>query len=779
MFNLALRATIILVLSWFCFSAGWAQSVDKSVIEGVESRRVAIESIAGTIDMEGEKDLLALRESLRALRLEASIAARPLREMRDQIQSDIDRLGPLPEEKSQESETIAQLRQTLSKDFTVVDDAIRQSELNISRSSRLLDTVSSLRRDTFYSNIFSHGVTPFSKSAWSASIESFNEGRVRLLGNLKNAQMIRQEAGKTDGAAVIMWSLFLLLGLAVSSSVWLNKKARLSVSKTDANKSSRILFSGAKTGAFVLPAVIAISLFYLLLKNLGYTPESLGRLPISIWLGAIGVLVIAGTTKAALSPSDESWRQIPVTNKSATRIVILAVGAALLLAADTILNAGANALGATSELTELQSIIVSVIGGILLFLSTQKSLWASEIEKGQNYSKWKILRLTLLVISVFVILAPLFGYGALGRFIVTRIFFLAALFITAWFIRNISQEGIKWARSLFLTKAKASGQPADEKLFFFWFGLIADIAVFAAALPFLLVILGMEQVEVRDFITDAFNGFDIGPLTISLSDIVMAIVTFLVILFLTRFIQRGLDSRVFAPAKFDDGVRNSFRTLLGYTGIVIAVLAALGVMGLKFANLAIIAGALSIGIGFGLQSIVNNFVFGLILLFERPIKVGDWVVVASGEGFVKNISVRSTEIETFDRASVIVPNSELISSSVKNWTHKDKYSRIIIPVGAAYKEDPKQIFEILERLMAENARVMKFPEPVVYFSGFGASSLDFEMRIFIRKPDDRMMVQNELRLGVYEAFKEAGIEIPFPQQDIYVRSLPENEGDKS
>ncbi len=773
MFKLSFRILSIIILSWLCFAASWAQSVDKSVIDGVESRREAIEAIASSIEAEGEKDLLALRENLRTLRLEASTAARPLRDMRDQIQSDIDRLGPAPENKSQESETISQLRQSLSKDFTAVDEAIRQSELNVSRSSRLLDVVSSLRRDDFYSNIFSYGATPFSKQIWSVSLESFNEGRTRLIANLKEVQTARQEAGKVNGIMVIIWSLVLIIGFTIPPTVWLYKKAKLSFFSTPVkDKSDQTLFEGVRSAAFVLPAIIAIILLYLLIKKLGYAPDSLGALPISIVLGTMGGVVIAGITRSILASPQAQPRRIPVADKRANLLTGFVFGGAVLLVADSILNAGANVLGAASELTELQSILVSVIGGTILFLLTRKSMWAADAHDNQNFSHWKFVRIVLKVTSIFVIVSALIGYGALARFTISRVFLLIALLLVVWFIRNILQETIKWIRAYVLSKAQMTGQQNEEKLIFFWMGLIADIAVFAVSLPAFLVILGMERVEVRDFITDSFNGFDVGPLTISLSDIFVAIVTFIFILFLTRFMQGGLDRRVFAPAKFDDGVRNSFRTLLGYTGIVIAVLAALGVMGLKFANLAIIAGALSIGIGFGLQSIVNNFVSGLILLFERPIKVGDWVVVSSGEGFVKNISVRSTEIETFDRASVIVPNSELISSSVLNWTHKDKYTRIIIPVGAAYKEDPKQIIEILERLMVENARVMKFPEPMVYFSGFGSSSLDFEMRVFIRKPDDRILVQNELRIAVYDAFKKAGIEIPFPQQDVYIKSVP-------
>ena len=238
---------------------------------------------------------------------------------------------------------------------------------------------------------------------------------------------------------------------------------------------------------------------------------------------------------------------------------------------------------------------------------------------------------------------------------------------------------------------------------------------------------------------------------------------------MTRFLQRTLDVRLFEKSGADIGFRNSFRTLLGYLGLIIAIFAAIGVIGLDLSNLAIIAGALSVGIGFGLQSIVNNFVSGLILLFERPVKVGDWVVTQSGEGVVKQISVRSTEIETFDRASIIVPNSELISSSVTNWTHKNKIGRVVIPVGVAYDSDAKHVREILIKTALAHPRVLKSPEPFVYFREFGASSLDLDLRVFIQNVSEGSLVKNDLRFEILDAFRAENIDIPFPQQDVNLK----------
>ena len=175
----------------------------------------------------------------------------------------------------------------------------------------------------------------------------------------------------------------------------------------------------------------------------------------------------------------------------------------------------------------------------------------------------------------------------------------------------------------------------------------------------------------------------------------------------------------------------------------------------------------------GLQSIVNNFVSGLILLFERPIKVGDWIVTASGEGTVRKISVRSTEIETFDRSSIIVPNSELISSTVTNWTHKNKLGRITVPLGVAYGSDPEKVKEILLKCANDHPMIVSYPEPFVTWMDFGESSLDFQVRAFLGDISQGLTVRTQLRFAIFQALKEAGVEIPFPQRDVHVKSLPE------
>ncbi|MEO1161937.1 MAG: mechanosensitive ion channel domain-containing protein, partial [Pseudomonadota bacterium] len=298
---------------------------------------------------------------------------------------------------------------------------------------------------------------------------------------------------------------------------------------------------------------------------------------------------------------------------------------------------------------------------------------------------------------------------------------------------------------------------------------IVDFTLLLLGLPLLLSLTALSWVDVRGWFSTAFFGFNIGDITISLSSIFLAIGVFVIGLVLTRFVTGWLDRRILSATEMDAGVRNSIRTGASYTATILALLVAFAAAGVNFGNIAIVAGALSVGIGFGLQSIVNNFVSGLILLAERPIKVGDWVAVTAGEGTVTKINVRATEIETFDRCSIIVPNSSLISDAVQNWTHGDLMGRCKVAVGVSYDADPQQVHDILVKCAEDHPRAMAYPLPSVLFKDFGASSLDFEVRVFINDVNWVAFVASELRFSIHKALKEAGIEIPFPQRDLNVR----------
>jgi small-conductance mechanosensitive channel len=269
---------------------------------------------------------------------------------------------------------------------------------------------------------------------------------------------------------------------------------------------------------------------------------------------------------------------------------------------------------------------------------------------------------------------------------------------------------------------------------------------------------GLTPGDVRDW-ADRFNGgVTIGSMRFDFSDAGSAALLFFVLYVATRLFQTFLAKRLFPQTRLERGVKDAVHTLIGYTGVIIATLAALGTLGLDMQKLAIVAGALSVGIGFGLQAVINNFVSGLILLFERPVRVGDLIEVGGQQGLVKKIRVRSTEMETAQFASIVVPNSKLITETVVNWTLGGRSVRVEVVVGVAYGSDTALVKKLLLDVAAEHPQVRKRPDPQVLFNNFGATALEFELRCFVRDITDKNVVASDLRFAIDKALRDNKIE---------------------
>jgi potassium-dependent mechanosensitive channel len=289
--------------------------------------------------------------------------------------------------------------------------------------------------------------------------------------------------------------------------------------------------------------------------------------------------------------------------------------------------------------------------------------------------------------------------------------------------------------------------------------------------PLIMLQWGYSWPDIQEWYRQLFFGFRIGSTEVTFGALLAAVIVFGVGYAAARLFQGWLDAQVLLPAGISGGVRNSIRTGVGYVGILIAALVAISYAGFNLSSIAIVAGALSVGIGFGLQNLVNNFVSGLILLAERPIRVGDLVVVGGEEGYVRKISVRSTELETFDRANVLIPNSYFISEKVKNWTFRNNIRRVSLPVGVAYGSDPHQARAVLLKVARDNADVLTAPEAFVTLDEFAASSLNFTLYAYVGDINKAGGVRTELAMAILGAFKESGIVIPFGQTDISLQKM--------
>ena len=484
-----------------------------------------------------------------------------------------------------------------------------------------------------------------------------------------------------------------------------------------------------------------------------------------IWL--LYIVLGRAVVLSVLAPSKEKWRTVQISSKKASKIAHALNLGIVLIAVPTVLENLAVQAVYEPILVNLLASFCSLAKALSIMLVTAKVLSTDE----DSSDEWRaiVFRINMLtaVIALFAFGVSLFGYPNLSAYILNRYILTAALLvlffiskdfisglITRIFVLGLWGKTFKARRSLLV------------KINF-------TMSVFVN--PFLVLVFAFFALNLWGFSSDflihvvkkILFGFSIGGVRISLIAIVFGIIVFIVCYSLVKIFRRHLMLTAFTHLEIDEGIRHSLDSFINFIGIVLSLLLAVVVMGADLTNLTVIAGALSVGIGFGLQNVINNFVSGIIILFERPFKVGDWVNIGGEEGKIKQINIRSTELETFKRTSVIVPNATLLSSSVINMTHGDNWTRVSVSVGVAYGSDVEKVRDILIECALSHPKVLKKPAPYVIFSNFGSSSLDFDLRCYSSNIWEGWTIPSDLRFAINKRFIEEGIEIPFPQVVVH------------
>src|SRR6516165_842324 len=384
------------------------------------------------------------------------------------------------------------------------------------------------------------------------------------------------------------------------------------------------------------------------------------------------------------------------------------------------------------------------------------------------------LRMPTWIAIAGIVVSALAGYLALSQFLAQQLVvtgsILALVYLLLLWVDGFTQAlaDDSAASGRWLEHRVGLGQRRREQLAL-PVGLFLKTAVLVLSVPLILLQWGYTGPDIYEWYRQLFFGFHIGNTQVSFAVVLASLIVFGVAYAAARLFQGWLDTRVLQRAGISGGVRASIRIGVGYVGVVIAALAAFSYAGFNLSNLAIVAGAFSVGIGFGLQSVVNNFVSGLILLAERQIKVGDLVVVGGEEAYVRRISVRSTEVETSERARVLIPNSCFITEKVKNWTLRDNIRRIVIPISVGYGCDARKVRATLLKVAQDNPGIMTMPAPSVDFD-FGADTLNFKLYAFVDDLDKGGSTSTDLRFAILDAFSEAGIAMPFQQRQTDVTS---------
>ncbi|MEZ5476135.1 MAG: mechanosensitive ion channel [Thiolinea sp.] len=443
----------------------------------------------------------------------------------------------------------------------------------------------------------------------------------------------------------------------------------------------------------------------------------------------------------------------------------------------------ANLFLSTPFQTETSGGLIGLVGigfGTLSSLSLIRLIWV--LHKHLDWLKQFRLYLIASLALLAGIAALWLGYRNFAFFLFSSTFGSLFALLLSWFLYRIPTEifdGLDEGRAPWQKRLRTRLGLADKTIMpgMIWLRLTHTALILGGTGLTLLRLWGMSEQSLQVMLTRLMNGFQIGDFTLEPLRIIGGLLILALLISFSHLLKNSLANNWLDRTNLSRGAKEATVTIAGYIGILLAILIGLSVAGIQFTNLAIIAGALSVGIGFGLQNIVNNFVSGLILLFERPIRRGDWIRVGTSEGYVREISIRSTVIQTFDRSDIIVPNSELISNQVTNMMLSNQYGRVIIPVGVAYGTDSDLVMKTLYKVAEKHPAVLREQGELkiqIYFRSFGESALNFELRCHIRDVESQMPVTSELNQAIYKAFHEQGIEMPFPQRTLHYANFPES-----
>jgi len=371
--------------------------------------------------------------------------------------------------------------------------------------------------------------------------------------------------------------------------------------------------------------------------------------------------------------------------------------------------------------------------------------------------------------------AIVLGYVRLGRFVIANLIETGLIIAGLILVRGLAVQLLGW---ICRPTPKPGGAP--DRAAIPWAveyalrGLL-DLALIALAADIVLPFWGVPPQDLGRWTQSVINGVAIGSATISPLDIGLAILVLVAGLLITRLIREDLTKRLLPGTGLDPGIQNSISIGVNYFGITLTVLLAISAGGLSLSSLLIVAGALGVGIGFGLQTIVNNFVSGLILLVERPVKVGDWVVVGGFEGNVRRINVRSTEIETFDRATVFVPNSQLVTAAVINYTYRNRFGRAQVRIAVAADSDKAAVRDLLLGCARAHKEVAMFPAVDVSLDEVGGGGAVFTLSAYVDDVNRKGVIATDLRIAIDAALAAAGIRLAVQQIEVALPGAPPGE----
>jgi len=775
-FATTLRAFLLAVA--FAVLASFA-SAQQAPLVGIDPVRAALDQIEASARSSGlrSRALTDLSQRLPPLREQLRDKLTDLEPRLADIDARLKGLGPAPaKDAAPEDAGIAAERARLERQRAEIDAAIKQVQLLQTRADQISTALADRRRSAYAETLFRRSPTVLDPYFWRDVVAAAPDYADRIVQFGQKWLVYAQEKGGRPRMASAALAFAGLSAFAFGLIRWWRRTAMV------ARVGARYGKAVAALLVFVRRAVSMPLTVFIILELLGQfelVPDTYARFTANLIMAVAIAALARAAASSVLAPDDPARRLVSFDDATAKWLFEHLTWGARLFGAFIVLRALHRVAGMPQVVDDASRMLfAAVIAALLVHLLVGRR----EPEEDETAARHiPGVRLLAWIVVAAIAVSLLAGYASFASFVAGRVVFTITLIATLYLLlivtdalisRTLSGDspgGRKLARQLGIEPRRL--------------GLIGKLTSGIVRALFVLIILalavGRWEVAAADLfeaVKGAAFGIRIGDFTISFGAVFGAIAFFLIVVVLTRLIQRWLEKEVLPHTALESSLQLSIVTILGYVGFIIAIVVALGEIGIDPQKIALIAGALSVGIGFGLQSIVSNFVSGLILLAERPIRVGDQIVVKGDEGIVRRISVRATEIETFDKASVIIPNSELITGVVKNWTHANTLGRLNIKVSVSYDCDPDKVIDTLNACVARHPGVLQHPPPAVLLSEFGASAVVFEIFCIVPNLVDRGRIKSEIQVAILREFRAAGIDMTPPQDVRLVGGSPVPDG---
>lgn len=756
---------ICLLLAAFLIAASPARAAnDDATRQTLDSARQTIADIENGLkaDNLSESDLTRLRAAadplvgeLQALTVDLS----PRREASAKRLAELTPKSKEPASSDSASGELAAEKQT----HDALDAELRSARAMLLQIDDIDARISAARRDLFARQTFARSASVLSPVLWiDLAREAPDDARLvaARFGDWLSGLAARLTVSQGLGFLAVMLALFAL----AAPLHWLTRRVIARDADTGAPDRFRRAL-GAAWSASVLGAapLVALGVFAYAL-DLFDISDPHAQAALDAALDGLRLMAVANAlAHGLLAPGRANWRLVKLSDRAAAQFERLWLGVAAILAAERLLESLVDTVGSLNI-----AIAGRALGAALAALLTAATLRSLASGADHDRSNWAPARAALAwALAGVTFGATLLGYVAFATYLVQQAMDLAMVFASLYILDAVAQEGVEALLKpnapvgRGLTAAIGIRRDALDQIGV----LVQGFSRLTVVIAGVFVVLGRWSVS-QDFASSlraAYFGFRIGGITLSLSSLLIAGAALAIGMAATRALQNWLSSRYLPRTRLDAGVSNSIRTIVGYVGVVAALALSGAQLGLDFQKLAIVAGALSVGIGFGLQGIANNFVSGLILLWERGIRVGDWIVVGAEQGFVRRINARATEIETFDRGTLIVPNATLVGGPVKNWMHADRTGRILVAINVAYESDLETARELLIAAAKAQDSVLAIPAPQVIFNEFADWCLKFQLICYV---DDVVMaerVRSEINFDILRRMRESGLRIPYPK----------------